>query len=384
MELFQLDDDQQSVSSELIQQDSQLFMVMSTSALFGNPSPKSMCMSGVIQHVPVGILIDSGSSHTFVSEAVAAQLVGVSDMPVPVRVQMANGQLIQCSKGIPRAEWSMAGYSFQCDLRVLPLSSYDMIIGLDWLDMFSPMKVHWKQKWLSITYSGTHVVFFGEHSTMLVGSVVQLCVAQQEPVTPSKDPIPSVVQKLIDEFAIIFALPSELPPQRSCDHSIPLIEGAAPVAIRPYRFAPVLKDEVEKQVKEMLASGIVQKSNSPFSSSVLLVKKKDNSWRFCVDYRHLNAITVKGKYPVLVIDELLDELSTASWFSSLDLRSGFHQIRLKSGEEFKTAFQTHCGHFEFKVMAFGLTRAPGTFQSAMNTSLEPFLRKFVLFFFMTS
>lgn len=112
-----------------------------------------------------------------------------------------------------------------------------------------------------------------------------------------------------------------------------------------------------------------------------MVKKKDNSWQFCVDYRHLIAITLKAKYPVPIIDEFLDELSSVSWFSSLDLRSGFHQIRLKPGEEHKIAFQTHFGHFEFRVMAFRLTGAPGTFQSAMNSTLAPYLRKFVLVFF---
>jgi hypothetical protein len=142
-----------------------------------------------------------------------------------------------------------------------------------------------------------------------------------------------------------------------------------------------MKDEVETQLQDMLSKGIIQPSSSAFSSPVLLVKKKDKTWRFCVDYRHLNALTVKCKYHVPIIDELLDGLHGVAWFSSLDLRAGFHQIRLQQGEEYKTAFQTHLGHFEFRVMAFGLTGAPGTFQKAMNSTLAPLLRKCVLVFF---
>jgi hypothetical protein len=121
----------------------------------------------------------------------------------------------------------------------------------------------------------------------------------------------------------------------------------------------------------MLKKGLIQPSASLFSSPVLLTKKKDGTYRFCVDFRHLNALTIKSKFPVLVIDQLMDELGQASWFSNLDLRVGLHQILLKHREEFKTAFSTHLGHYEFRVVPFGLTDAPGTFQGAMNDTLAP-------------
>lgn len=172
-----------------------------------------------------------------------------------------------------------------------------------------------------------------------------------------------------------------MPSARDCDHQIELLPGASPVQMRPYRYAPALKDEIEKQISEMLQSGIVQPSKSAFASSVILVKKKDNTYRFCVDYRHLNALTVKTKFPVPVIDEFLDELHGATWFSTLDLRAGFHQIRMNPRDQHKTAFQTHHGHFEFRVMAFGLSGAPATFKGAMNSTLAPLLRKCALVFF---
>lgn len=214
------------------------------------------------------------------------------------------------------------------------------------------------------------LIMEGNLSTIVLGT-------QQKGLDPTEQQLLSI----LDSFADLFGESQGLPPNRSHDHQIHLQPGSSPTNVRPYRYPHYKKNEIEKIVSGLLQSRVVRPSTSPYSCPILLAKKHDGSWRLCVDYRVLNQVTVKDKFPIPVIDELLDELNGAQVFSKLDLKSRYHQIRMATKDIEKTAFKTHHRHYEFLVMPFGLTNAPSTFQTLMNEIFSSLLRRYVLVFF---
>jgi hypothetical protein len=370
-------------------------MAISFQAANGTYSGKTVKLECHIHQHKAIVLIDSGSSHNFISEQFATAIPNWKTLQRAIDVKVADGGILKCTHEIVYCNWIVQGVQFQTSFKIIPLKCYDAILGMDWLEPLSPMRIHWSQKWLSFDYQGNNVQIQGLpansqclyttgdqlHSLLKqdeIWCVVQLYAVEAED-RQEQGLLPDI-QTLVEEFKELFDEPKGLPPNRNMTHTIPLLTGAQPFILRPYRYTPAQKDEIEKQVAKLLQDQLIQTSSSPYASPVLLVKKKNGEWRLCVDFRKLNAYTIKNKFPLPVIEELFEELVGAKWFTNLDLRSGFHQIMVEEGDRYKTTFQTHCGHFEYKVMPYGLTGAPATFQAIMNHILAPLLRKCVVVF----
>jgi len=192
--------------------------------------------------------------------------------------------------------------------------------------------------------------------------------------------VPKEIANVLQQFEDVMPpqLPKKLPPRRAIDHRIELVLGTKPPSQAPYRMSPMELAELSKQLEELIDEGFVCPSKAPYGAPVLFQKKADGSLRICVDYRALNKVTIKNKYPIPLIQDLMDRLSGASIFTKLDLRSGYWQVRVADGDEHKTTCVTRYGSYEFLVMPFGLTNAPATFCNLMNDVLYDFLDNFVV------
>ncbi|GKE47321.1 putative reverse transcriptase domain-containing protein [Tanacetum coccineum] len=195
------------------------------------------------------------------------------------------------------------------------------------------------------------------------------------------------LEKKLDDIRVVRDFPEVflddllgLPLVREIEFRIDLIRGASPVVRSPYRLAPLEMLELSNQLKELQEKGFIRPSHSPWGAPVLFVKKKDGSMRMCIDYRELNKLTIKNRYPLPRIDDLFDQLQGACCFSKIDLRSGYHQLRFREEDIPKTAFRTSYGHFEFTFMPFALTNAPAIFMDLMNRVCKPYLDKFIILF----
>ncbi|GJS35200.1 putative reverse transcriptase domain-containing protein [Tanacetum coccineum] len=278
------------------------------------------------------------------------------------------------------------------------LGSFDVIISMDWLRRCHAVIVC-DEKLVRIPYGNENLIFRGNKSNNGRESrltIISCSKAQEYMVKGCQIFLAQISTKkeedklegkqlkdvpIVQDFSEVFPedLPG-LPLARPVEFQIDLIPGATPLARAPYRLAPSEMKELSEQLQELSDKGFIRPSSSPWEAPVLFVKNKDGSFRMCINYRELNKLTVKNRYPLPRIDDLFDQLQGSSIYSKIDLRSGYHQLRVREQDIPKTTLRTRYGHYEFQVMPFGLTNAPAIFMDLMNRVCKPYLDKFVIIF----
>nr|GEW76097.1 hypothetical protein [Tanacetum cinerariifolium] len=304
---------------------------------------------------------------------VAANNEGIepSDLGFRYEIEIASGQLVEIDKVIKGCKLEIEGHVFDIDLIPFVHGSFDVIIGMDWLSNHKAEIIcHEKVVMISLL-DGKVLRVLGEkpdEKRSQLKSAKAKDKKQREII-------------VVRDFPEVFSNDlSGLPYIQEIKFQIKLIRGVIPVAKSPYRLAPSELEELSRQLMELQDKGFIQPISSPWGALVLFVKKKDGSFTMCIDYRELNKLTVKNHYLLPRIDDLFDQLQGSLFFSKIDLRSGYHQLRVHEDDILKAAFKTHYGHFEFTVMPFGLTNAPAVFMNLMNRVCRPYLDKFVIVF----
>ncbi|GJV81520.1 hypothetical protein Tco_1517390 [Tanacetum coccineum] len=278
---------------------------------------------------------------------------------------------VEIDKVIKGCKFEIEGHVFDIDLIPFGYGSFDVIISMDWLSNYKA-KIICHEKVVRIPLPDGKVLRVvrerSDGKARLLMSAKASDKKQEEIV-------------MVRDFLEVFPDdPFGLPPIRDIEFRIELTPGAMPVAKSPYRLTPSELEKLSRQLKEFQDKGFIRPSSSPWGALVLFVKKKDGSFRMCIDYRELNKLTVKNRYPLPKIDYLFDQLQGSQFFSKIDLRFGYHQLRVHEDYILKTAFRTRYGHFKFTVMPFDLTNAPIIFMDLMNRVCRPYLDKFVIVF----
>ena len=296
-----------------------------------------MKLQGKITRLQVVVLIDCGASHNFISMDLVQKLGIPSVSSHCFGVRMGTGLSIKGEGLCKEVTLQLQNFKVIADFLPLKLGSADMILGMQWLEKLGGMQVNWKNLTMQFRQGDSPVTLQGDpslcNSLISLKAILKAIKGEREAILlelcslisskhhPQESSLPDPISLFLQEYVDVFDEPKSLPLVRDYDHAIVLQPGSGPINVRPYRYPHHQKFEIKKLVRDMLSVGIIQLSVSPFSSTVLLVKKKDDGWRFCVDYRSLNKI--------LIVHELLDEFHGATIFSKLDLRSGYHHIHMR-------------------------------------------------------
>ncbi|GKC62654.1 putative reverse transcriptase domain-containing protein [Tanacetum coccineum] len=318
------------------------------------------------------ILFDSGADFSFISIDFAP-LINVKPSFVNPRyvIEVADGKKVEVNRIIRDCKLELGTSLFTIDLIPLGHGSFDVIVGMDWLSKHKA-EIVCQEKVVRIPLeSGETLLVQGERTPGIAKALSNVKVDE-----PKLSDI-SVLRDFLEVFPEDL---SGLPPQRQVEFRIDLIPGATPVAKSPYHLAPSEMQDLSAQLQELQDKGYIRKSHSMWGAPVLFVKKKDGALRMCIDYRELNKLIIKNRYPLPGINDIFDQLQGSRYFSKTDLQSCYHQLRVHEDDISKTAFRTRYRHFEFTVMPFGLTNAPAVFMDLINRVCKPYLDKFVIVF----
>nr|GEV90758.1 putative reverse transcriptase domain-containing protein [Tanacetum cinerariifolium] len=364
-----------------------------------NPDSNFVTGTFLLNNRYASILFDTGADRSFVSTAFSSQIaITPTTFDHYYDVELADGRLIGLNSILRGCTLNFLNYPFNIDLMPVELGCFDAIIGMDWLAKYHAVIVC-AEKIVRIPWENEILIVHGDENDR--GNETRLniisCAKTQRYIQKGchvflahitmKETEDKSEKKRLEDVPVVQNFPEVfpedlpgLPPTQQVEFQIDLIPGATPVARAPYRLAPSEMKELSKQLQELSDKGFIRPSSLPWETPVLFVKKKDGSFRMCIDYRELNKLTVKNRYPLPRIDDLFDQLQGSSVYSKIDLISGYHQLRVREQDVPKTAFRTRYGHYEFQVMPFGLTNAPAVYMDLMNRVCKPYLDKFVIVF----